>query len=372
MIRSASKARPVSPVLFLSSNGVGMGHLTRLLAVARRLPDSVQTVFLTMSQALSVIHQFGFHAEYVPSHSDTQSDIAHWNTWLARFLEQILDAYSIKAVVFDGNVVYPGICNAVSTRANCPLVWIRRGMWRADQDNSESLSSGRAADLIIEPGDIAAKFDSGASIQDRDRVVAIEPIRLLDPHEILPRDESCHKLGLDPDQRYVLIQLGAGNNYNFIDLIDSTVSILKASRVAQPVFAQWLTADLMFDLWPDVPRLQCFPISRYYRAFDFTVSAAGYNSFNEIISFGVPSVLVPNLNRAMDDQSARAAYADQHGAAIHLDQEMLPNLEKILAAMLEASRRQVMTASCLEIARPNGAEEAAQLIFNAVVRREDR
>jgi UDP:flavonoid glycosyltransferase YjiC (YdhE family) len=348
-----------------------MGHLTRLLAVARRLPNSIKAVFLTMSQGLSVIHQFGFHAEYVPSHRDTQSDIASWNAWLERVLEQVLEAYSIKTVLYDGNVIYPGICDAVSARANCSLLWIRRGMWREDQDNTESLSSGTAADLIIEPGDIAAEFDSGASTEDRDRVVAIDPIRLLDPHEILPRHECCRKLGLDPERRYVLIQLGAGNNYNFVDLIDNAVSILKASRVAQPVFAQWLTADLMLDLWPDVPRLQCFPISRYYRAFDFTVSAAGYNSFNEIISFGVPSVLVPNLNRAMDDQSARAAYADRHGAAIHLDQEMLPNLDEVLTAMLDESRRQIITAKCLEIARPNGAEEAASLVLDSVAKMRD-
>ena len=111
---------------------------------------------------------------------------------------------------------------------------------------------------------------------------------------------------------------------------------------------------------------RCFPISRYYRAFDFTISAAGYNSFNEIIGFGVPSLLAPNLNRAMDDQSARAAFADLHGAAVHLDHDMLPILDQVLGAMMDKERRQAMKEKCQLIAKPNGAERAAQIVVDTI------
>lgn len=343
-----------------------MGHLSRLLAVARRLPDSIETVFLTMSQALPVIEQFGFHTEYVPSQQLTLSDMATWNAWLRRTLDQLLERYEIQAVLFDGNVVYSGLREAVSSRPNCQLMWIRRGMWRRDQDNSQSLTSGESVDLIIEPGDVASDFDSGASAEHRDGVVSVDPIRLLDSSEILSREESCRTLGLDADASYILIQLGAGNNYNVLDLIGSVIESLEKTGNARPVLAEWITSDIGINLWPRVPRLRCFPISRYYRAFDFTISAAGYNSFNEIISFGVPSLLAPNLNRAMDDQSARATFADLHGAAVHLDHEMLPDLDQVLDTMMDRDRQQAMKDRCHRIAKPNGAERAAQIVDDSI------
>ena len=344
---------------------MGMGHLSRLLAVARRLPDPSSAVFLTMSQALSVIQQFGFHAEYFPSYALTQSDVRRWNRWLKETLDQVLDGYAIRGVVFDGFVVHPGIIDAVSPRPDCPLIWIRQGMWQKEQNNAPSLRSAKDVDLIIEPDDVASEFDTGASVEHRHEVVVVDPIRLLDSDEILSRDESCRLLGLDPVHRYALIQLGAGNNYNIIDLIDRTIEILERTRIARPVIAEWLTADFALDLWPSVTRLRCFPISRYYRAFDFTVSATGYNSFNEIIGFGVPSVLVPNLNRSMDDQHARAAFADRHGAAVHLDREKLSDLEQVYGAMRDRNRRRAMKEKCRLISKPNGAEKAARMIAEA-------
>lgn len=346
-------------VLFVSSNGVGMGHLTRLLAIARRLPASIEASFVSMSQGFTVIEQFGFETEYVPCLQHTLSGAEDWNGWLAQTLEHLLDSKPAIAVVFDGNVVYPGLASVVGERS-LPLIWIRRGMWRSDQDTSESVASARHAALVIEPDDVAAALDSGAA-ERRQGAVVVDPIRLLEDDEVLTRRESCRVLGLDPDDRYVLIQLGAGNNYNFVDLMQSVIEGLEGLSL-RPVIVEWLTAELGFNLWPNLTRLRAFPIGRYVRAFDFVISAVGYNTFNEIISLEVPSVLVPNRNRSMDDQSARAAFADREGAAVHLDDELTPKIAEVLESMLDPERRQMMAANCRRIAKPNGAWSAAQLV----------
>jgi hypothetical protein len=311
---------------------------------------------------LSVIEQFGFHAEHIPSDRHALSTHDDWNRWLTMELGLVLDAYSIDIVVYDGNMVYPGILDAISSGCGCPLVWIRRGMWRNDQDNIRHLELGRGADRIIEPDDVASEYDTGAAAADRDGVTVVPPIRLLESDELLPRNSSCAALGLDPHDRHALIQLGAGNNTNIIDLIDGVIGTLEQVGGPNPVIAEWLTADLGLDLWPRVPRLRCYPVSRYYRAFDFTISTAGYNTFNEIISFEVPSVLVPNLNRSMDDQGSRARFAADHDAAIHLDANALRDLPDVLSTMLDTATRQTLSRNCRQIAKPNGAADAARLV----------
>lgn len=349
-------------ILFMSSNGVGVGHLSRLLSIARRLPSEWEPVFFTMSQAMPIIHQFGFHSEYLPCFRTGQNDFDDWNEWLGLTLDQILEAYGIDSVVFDGNTLYDGLCDSISKRSGGTLTWIRRGMWREHHNKSNHLVRAHLAHLIIEPDDVASELDSGATASYRGEVSLVDPIRLLDPLELLDRTESCRKLGLDPDQRYALIQLGAGNNYNFIDLIDQLVETITTQSCVRPVIAQWITSDSTLDLWPQVPRICCFPISRYYRAFDYTISAVGYNSFNEIISFGVPSLLVPNLNRAMDDQAARAAFAEQHGAAIVLNSDTAARLGEMLEQLRDPERRRSLSDGCQAIVKPNGSSDAARIV----------
>src|SRR4051794_41695695 len=43
-------------ILFATSNGTGLGHLTRSMAVARRLPDGFEPMMLTLSAAAPVVH----------------------------------------------------------------------------------------------------------------------------------------------------------------------------------------------------------------------------------------------------------------------------------------------------------------------------
>ena len=60
-----------------------------------------------------------------------------------------------------------------------------------------------------------------------------------------------------------------------------------------------------------------FPLSRRFRAFDLAVSAAGYNSFHELLRFGIPTLFIPNQDTALDDQQGRAQFAADRGTGSH-------------------------------------------------------
>src|SRR2546421_25850 len=55
-------------ILFVTSNGTGLGHLTRSMAIARRLGPEVEPLFFTLSEAASVVREVGFAVEYMASH----------------------------------------------------------------------------------------------------------------------------------------------------------------------------------------------------------------------------------------------------------------------------------------------------------------
>jgi UDP:flavonoid glycosyltransferase YjiC (YdhE family) len=79
------------------------------------------------------------------------------------------------------------------------------------------------------------------------------------------------------------------------------------------VFVDWLIGERRQDLPAHVRRLSTFPVPRYLAAFDLAVSAAGYNSFHELLSLAVPTVFVPNENPMMDAQELRALWAERQG-----------------------------------------------------------
>ncbi|MDQ2676959.1 MAG: hypothetical protein M3Y34_09135, partial [Actinomycetota bacterium] len=56
-------------ILFLSSNGTGLGHLTRSMAIARRLDKSLEPSFFTLSGAAPVVADQGFEVEFAASYA---------------------------------------------------------------------------------------------------------------------------------------------------------------------------------------------------------------------------------------------------------------------------------------------------------------
>jgi UDP-N-acetylglucosamine:LPS N-acetylglucosamine transferase len=113
---------------------------------------------------------------------------------------------------------------------------------------------------------------------------------------------------------------------------------------------------------PPVPGariVKIYPVSRYLRAFDLVVSAAGYNSYHEQIGFGVPTVFLPNTRTRLDDQVGRARFAAATGVALNVEDPSSDELEKALDAAVRPEARAAMRSRCAELTFGNGAAAAA-------------
>jgi UDP:flavonoid glycosyltransferase YjiC (YdhE family) len=362
-------AKPAAPalentarqrILFVPSGGVGLGHATRLLAIARRLDDTLEPVFASLGQAGDVFDAMGYRAEYIPAQSDTGAGFAEWDAWLRHELAAIIDRHDPAVVVFDGNNPTPGLVQAALSHGACRLVWVRRGM--CPPTPSPHLGNARFFDCVIEPGEYAAERDRGPTSRLRHEVVQVPPIRLLDGAELLSRDTARSELGLDPDRPAVLVQPGSGANRDVVDLTDRLVSQLRRFDGLQIVIAEWSNGAMSLPRWPGTRRLKGFPLSRVYAAFDFSVSAAGYNTFHEVIAQGLPTIFVANRHPSMDDQGARAEFAQDHGAGFDLKEEEMHLFPTLCRAMLTPQANAVLREGCAAFDPANGAADAAAII----------
>lgn len=348
------------PVMFVASNGVGVGHVSRLLSVARRMDSRVPLLFATQAQAVPAIERLGYLAEYMPSASYVGGDFAHWDAWFRHDLETLVDAYDPALVVYDGNNPSGGLMHSVAARRDCRLAWIRRGLW--GPLNSPFMDNSRWFDLIIEPGELEGQADEGITARRRDEAVLVPPIRLLDEEELLPRAEAARRLGLEPDRPSVLIQLGTGYNRDVVTLVDTLVTQLQRFRDLQICVAEWLNGTQPLNYWQGVSYLRGYPLSQYFKAFDFSISAAGYNTFHEVVNFDLPTIFIPNRHPSMDDQAGRSSHAQALQAAFELDEADLSDLPDLVGLLMDRKAREFLASNSKSLHQSNGAAEAAHLL----------
>ncbi len=358
--------RPRQRVLFVSSNGIGMGHLTRLLAVARRCPRAIEPVFLAMSQAARVVEEFGYLVEFTAHHLYLDLDVERWNQALRAQLGEMIGFYDARALLFDGNVPYRGLVDARSDHPGLPFLWCRRGMWLPAAGRT-GLERARHFDAVLEPRDLAESYERGATAYHGDHRRPVEPILLLDRSELLDRGAACAELGLDPERPALLIQLGSRNNYDYGELFEIAHAHLRRRYDVQLAVAEWLIAETAPDLPPGAIALQTYPLCRYFAAFDGAISAVGYNSYHELIHYGLPTIFVPNEHPSMDDQLMRALFAARRGLGLCVRTAEPYRVRDAIDRLMDPAERAAIKERCRALAPGNGAEAAAALVEELVL-----
>ena len=358
--RSERPAMRRPRVLLMSSNGAGMGHLTRLLAYARHLNEEFEPYFVSMSQAAPVVGQFGFRYEYLPSTGALGMAPAAWQKLMVKRLTECLARVRPEVVVFDGTWPYNGFPMVRDRFPHLPWVWSRRGMWRKGA-NAEQVHKRSWFDEVIEPGDFAAEYDHGATRADPSTKVG--PVTLVDRDELEERDAARTALGLPLDRPVGLISLGAGNINDTSSDTGAAVAALRALDMEVCLSRPAIAAGASHN---GVHVVRDYPLARRYSAFDVVVSAAGYNSFQELMRMSVPNLLVPNTQTALDDQAARAAYAVDQGWSHSVDRVVTAQVQPLLADLLQHGTEMVGKAAAQDPG--NGAPAAARRIADVARR----
>ncbi|MFE7506405.1 hypothetical protein [Promicromonospora sp. NPDC057488] len=296
-------------VLFVTSNGGGMGHIARCAAVLRHAGSALDGRILTLSTAASTVAAAGYDVAYFPSQSAAGVGQDQWRRQFTRRLLDEIAEFRPASIVFDGTWVYPSLTD-VADLAGLPLVWLRRGLWREGTDLTQVKSWRDHVTSVIVPGDIAETRETAPEVF-RD-ATWIDPVSLA-PASLMPREKALASLGLDPERRYALVQLSGGNGDG-----SATAAAVRAVRDAGDIVPVVVRSPLLSSaVAHDVTTIDArFPLVDVAGAWEFTVTGAGYNSVHENLHTGTPGVYLPSAVTLRDDQERRAQALARAGLGV--------------------------------------------------------
>ncbi|BCH01232.1 antifreeze protein, type I [Mesorhizobium sp. 131-2-5] len=355
---------PIRQVLFASSNGIGMGHLAQQLAVAQRLPRGLKPVFATMSYAMKIAAEEGYHAHFLTHHRGIDAAPVDWNDVLAEELFDLISHLRPAVFAYDATAVFDGVVAALAMDPNLFSIWVRRPMWR--ESHRPFLEMADAFDAVIEPGELADEFDHGPTSEVRDKVLLVPPVLLLEPNQRLDRAAARNFLEISDGMTVVALQLGSGSNF---DMRGVRNGVLKAVLDRPDTLVLDIRSPIRADFESDEPIgprhriVELFPSFNYSRAFDAAVVAPGYNTFHENILGAVPTLFVPNESDEMDLQLNRARWAELGGFGLLMRRDHdLPHVDRFIEELLDPTEREGMAARCEAVPWTNGADVIANYI----------
>ncbi|MBT8005211.1 MAG: hypothetical protein HN578_20055 [Rhodospirillales bacterium] len=356
-------------ILLYCMNGTGLGHVTRILAISRqlrRLAPETEILVLTSSEHSGILWQEKIVSVKIPSQEtlvlNQDLPIRHLASSItaqvfATFQPDIVvvdsapqgafsELLSLLSTVPNRIFLYGNFPNMIKQPAyKIAINFYDRVIMPYNEDEQDTLPVKDSADgKLVWTGDILVRSGD----------------------EIFPRDVASQRLGLGDwkeDELTAYVGLGGGGNAKNSDVRDWALDVLSEYpdiRIA--CAAQPLSDDIenIFQRDNCIP-INHFPMVEYYSAFDFCISAVGFNSA-EAIHAGLPAIWVPFRFPATDQEfnADRFANADLGVKVMPLDTEAL---RTAIESMRDAKYRRAIQTRMRDWAGPNGAELAAKSIL---------
>jgi len=346
-------------VILATTNGKGMGHLSRQLALALASLGGMDPVIFSLSSAVPVVGRYDVRAEWAPGVQRGQVPRRHWDAYLADRIVALIQEVGASAFVFDGVYPYDGVLRALRRMPDVPFVWSRRAMWQQGV-GARALRYRRLFAAVLEPGDLASAGDVGRTVA-LDDATRLGPVTLVGHVPKISRIQARSELGLDLDRPTLLLTLGSNRRTDLYAAYQRTVERFSAAGWQVAVTSSPIRDQGTLAGGPRV--ISVFPLVRYLNAFDAAVSASGYNAVHELLYSGLPTLLVPNADAITDDQRTRARVVANTGLALAADPERPREFDAALDRLLDTRVRERLIASCLELAPTTGATEAARAVI---------
>lgn len=351
-------------IVFMPTNGVGLGHAQRCTLIARALaPGRARPVFAAFPSCTALVKAQGFDVMPLVGRSRLHAQ-SHEHD-LANYLRLQALAGSARALVFDGGYVFDSVYRTVLARAPAG-VWIRRGLWPAGQDNAIALDREKAFDRVIVPEEAFEELNTAYSHGPHVRPVGpiVQALRLDETARAALRDEIAARYER-PFARLAVTLLGSGVAAARGAQVQALCGLFERRSGTLHLVVLWPNATLEpgWFGWRNTRVVRTGRAAVLAAAADVAITAAGYNSFHEALYNRVPAIFVPQTGGFMDDQAARARAAAERGLAAVVEPDALMTLERLVSRHLDDDEGAAVRARLAAAELPSpGTARAARLI----------
>ena len=357
-------------------NGLGLGHVTRLIAINRWIRRiamesgrRVQICFLTSSEAAQVLHQERFVSLKI---ADTKVaaagglDAPFYFRFARRWLRHGLDLLKPDLMIVD---TFPGgafdeFPDALQACQRTAFIYRPVKAFRAA--HSRYQRALLAYDAILVP-EIERRVTVAVPARARNRLQYLGPVIVRERSEVLPRAVARERLAIHGERLAIYISMGGGGDSTVDAVLRPVAAALAALRDVHLVVGAGplYRGDPLGG--PNLTWVTQSGVCELMNGFDLAVSAAGYNSFVELMHFGVPTVFVPQ-RRDADDQHLRAQWAVEAGAAVCADPADLGGIVVAVERWRDAGRRRVASDAARSVVPVNYARDFAASLLGLVGR----
>lgn len=363
----AAPEQPEAPrgkrVLFLPTNGSGLGHARRSTLVARELPPSRQIAFAAFPSCVPMIRAAGFDVlPLVPKSPAHAADHANDLVNYMRLGRALLPG---DRLVFDGGYVFDSIYRTIIEKG-LEATWLRRGLWQAGQITPAALHREGAFAQVIIPEEAFPELNRdmsfGRHLHKVAPIVSARPGREAGAMRAILRD----RLGRDFSE-LVVTMLGGGVAADRTAQLQLLSALFARRPNCLHLILIWPGSTVPAALygWKNTVVCQTRSAADIAADADLVITAAGYNSFHEVLYHHLPAIFVPQMAGFMDDQESRARAASERGLAVTIAAEDLLLLEREATAFLDSGKGQELRAVLAGTVLPEPGNRAAAALIAA-------
>lgn len=352
-----------SCILFHAINGIGLGHVSRLkaiaLAIRERRPE-LPLLFAVEGSGHGLLESVALPYVTFPSASRFESEAEPWlksvrGPLLGSMAAAIVEATSARLIVFDC-LPNPAFL-AAAGRKNIPFAICVRKAKDMDEYFRRLRPVLEQARVIIFPHD-ANELDVPPELVAKSKFVGTI-VRQATPARAHDREQSG-----------IVISGGGGGYPGTVSFYNFALEAIAKCKEKDPSLSATLVTGPLFQEWSQlkpVSGVQIVPfdpqIDARFSAASLVICQGGYNTIAELITLDVPVICVPAV-RKFDDQYERAGKMAETHDQFHVWKDSdSESLAALIFRVLEGS-------TTTKVPKPDtfsdGAGRAAQVLIDAV------